>query len=269
MLRFQRIGTILSIHICAMMIALPVNAQRNLRQRTIVDLSCSTEKPMNFGDVVTRARQVQLYDSEQRIRTPIFEDFALGSIQRPKNTKKFPSGERAAATLLDIARGKSGATYHQNVEPDGVTGILVQGDDPAYYADSMFFEAKTGGSSKNPIKLSTDDHQILGFIDYLDNSPAGIIFLNSPIPRLYFLTTANSRFRANIISTATRRGIAVFQSIACDTTGNGGILGTDDMIMGRSILLNEEVYLQTDIESVDVGEEILNQAPETPTKIAS
>lgn len=37
-------------------------------------------------------------------------------------------------------------------------------------------------------------------------------------------------------------GLAVYQHVDCDTTGQGGRIGENDLVMGRGIILNPTVF---------------------------
>lgn len=123
-----------------------------------------------------------------------FENFALSTIapnrEIPKNTRRFPSDERGAATN----------GIFTNVIPDGVLPLTFQqlGAPAIVQPDSVFYEAKALQPTElipeypvNPQSgaepVDSGRYQILGFLDALSNSPAG---RGAGIPAIIFLTTS-------------------------------------------------------------------------------
>lgn len=140
------------------------------------------------------------------------------------------------------------------VIPDGVTFIRLilidSGGNTSsrVYRESVFFDAKF---RMTRIQFGADRGQALGYLDYLGNSSrAGraarrITNPNErPTPGLVYLTPSDAVVGTSITgatSTATY-GVAVFQHVACDRTGQGGRIGVDDLVMGRGIILNPMVF---------------------------
>jgi hypothetical protein len=56
------------------------------------------------------------------------------------------------------------------------------------------------------------------------------------------LTTSDTIISTSVIEDANKEGIAVFQHVVCDNIANGGQLETDDLVMGKGISLNLDIY---------------------------
>lgn len=166
-----------------------------------------------------------------------FQDFALGTI-RPsnpirENTKRFPSEERSAAT---------GGRF-QNVVPDGVLTLVFRspGQPDRPFPESVFYEVKAVGGtlySSSPFDPVTREgtYQILGFLDALENSPSGVAGVG--VPAILFLTTADTRISFIVKADAFFKRVAVWQSIACETTGPSD----SNLQLGEAEPLNPAVY---------------------------
>ncbi len=139
-----------------------------------------------------------------------FQDFALQSFNLMENFTPIPSPARAGVN----PGGLPGA-----VVPDAVRGILqVQllfGLIPwrsIPYPNSSFFEVK---AVTGIMDLSYSRSQILGLIDVAARSPAGMATgPTRAYPLLTFITTSNTGLDPLVVSYATSRGVALYQSIA-------------------------------------------------------
>jgi hypothetical protein len=219
---------------------LQTQAQR--RPLTIPERSClNLGIPINKSRITSRASATNrrtLNDNKGS-----FERAAIRSVRVTLNrSQDFPSEQRRSR--YRVAR----------VEPDGITSAMLTVIDRRgitgvrVYINSVFFDAKF---RMTRIGFTTDDGQALGYLDYLGNSSsAGRAArritnpLLRPTPGLVYLTPSDAVIGTSITGdnrTATY-GVAVFQHVACDRTGQGGRIGVDDLVMGRGIILNPTVF---------------------------
>jgi hypothetical protein len=159
-----------------------------------------------------------------------FEGFVrntiISGVPIPSNSTKFFSQDRL--TKAGIA----------NVQPDGVLPLVVVTPvGSASFANSVFSESKAVRPTYLP--PSYQDYQILGFLDALQNSPAGN---GSGVPAIVFMTTSDvkaisrkTRFEAS------RRRVAVLHTIACEIPSTPGT--ANNLQLGGSTVENPEVYL--------------------------
>jgi hypothetical protein len=159
-----------------------------------------------------------------------FQNFALATIRPgtliPENKRKFASPEREAKT-----GGKL-----KNVVPDGVLSLVFNPPffPPEVYEDSVFYEVKALSGGLLP--PSYDEYQILGFLDALSRSDAGVA---GSVPAIIFLTTADVRqISAATVAEATFKNVGVWHSIGCEIPGN-----LNNLQLGQASLRNPEVYI--------------------------
>ncbi|MCY6494609.1 PEP-CTERM sorting domain-containing protein [Leptolyngbya sp. GGD] len=199
-----------------------------------------------------------------------FERFSIrDSLKVPYNTG--PTARSFYSPAKAIINAAKGSPKRTSVIPDGIATlqvrpyVIVNGVTifttpiPLEFPESAFFDAK---ASDGELKL-TGDYQLLGFVDALRLSPAGLQhFVNpvAPIPRLYLATTAGAKVQQRLVDFASGMSVrmsaardlnfqfggppvGVFQTIVCDRLSEGrGTLGVDDLIMGRGVPLNPEIY---------------------------
>lgn len=221
---------------------------------------------MTKAALVQRASQLNIPNTGNRVEAA-FENFAFESIsstapaiQRNNNRRfKYDSKLRENATK-DKPRSRGRDT---RVEPDAVNTLTVvpvafingipvpKPEEAVHYPESSFYDAK---ATKSRIRLKDGNYQILGFLDALDNSLAGKAWRlpqsippeEVPVPRMQFLTVADTYIAEDVKKFANEHKIALFQYVVCDNLPNGGQLGTDDLIMGKGILINPSVYKKPD-----------------------
>ncbi len=153
------------------------------------------------------------------------------------NKRKFRSPAREAMT---------GGKF-KNVVPDGVRNIKYPiktfwgfGKWGRYY-DSHFFEGKAYNGT---LHLSSGKYQILGLIDAAARSQAGHssgIFKLPPI--ITFITTSDTKIGADVITEASRRGVAIYQVVVYEKYVDGKPTGK--FYHGAPKLLNPQVYIGT------------------------
>ena len=164
-----------------------------------------------------------------------FEQFSLRSLNITPNT----------TPKRTTVRSRS-----RNVVPDGLadlpqtlrglrTGRVINRN----FRDSIFYEAKT----TERIRLSTGgDRQVAGFLDALNRSSAARFTRRNPtaplnpVPTLVFLTPADTTIGNSTLGDARNKQIGIFQHVACDNPN--GTPGVNDVVMGRGISLNPEIF---------------------------
>jgi hypothetical protein len=120
-----------------------------------------------------------------------------------KNTRKFRSAERLRMAGVG------------NVVPDGTNDVKTIAYEwplkirTTLYPDASFYDMKAVSGT---IGLSTDEYQILGFLDALRaNSPEAT---KRGYSSLTFVTTSDARISPNVLNKASQMGINVFQMVA-------------------------------------------------------
>jgi RHS repeat-associated protein len=162
-----------------------------------------------------------------------FQEFALNSLGLVENFTPFPSPARAAATGgLPAAVIPDAVTAVKKVELRWYFWPTV-----TEYPNSSFYEVK---AVAGVINLSYSNHQIRGLIDVAARSPAGMgVGPKRPLPIITFVTTADTVIGPDVLAEATRRGVAIWQSIAVAVpNGQGGT----QIAFGPYIPLNPGVY---------------------------
>ncbi|MGL5059448.1 MAG: hypothetical protein ACRC62_05650 [Microcoleus sp.] len=160
-----------------------------------------------------------------------FQNFALATIRPgtpiPENTERFFSQRRKDKTNGEF----------ENVVPDGVLPLVFV-NFPAgpteTYPKSVFYEVKALQGGLLP--PSYQQHQILGFIDALTNSPAKTA---GKVPAIIFITSADIRQISNAtLAEAFFNGVAVWHAIGCEIPGS-----SNQLQLGEASLKNPAVYL--------------------------
>ena len=218
-------------------LAQPAQAQRTPSGELVAAKSCVNLKPMSQLDIEERASPA----NRETLRTNFgsFELATLESVNLSKNTKPYESPLRRR--LYGIP----------NVVPDGVTGfVLIEVRRGRVYQrtylESVFYDAKFVDDS---INYRYDRGQTLGFIDHLDRlSPAGRVqgvitrARRRPTPELHYITPTNTNIGSSTLRRARQARVAVYQHVVCDTVPVGGVIGENDLAVGKGILLNSSVY---------------------------
>lgn len=210
-------------------------------QSTITSRSCS-----NLGSSLTKdaielrgARLGFALDANTMGRA--FQNFVNDSLDLIENIEPFSSPVRAAVTQ------NSSTGVQRNIVPDAVGSVIIvefnsQGTVTysALYDESYFYEVKFHRGS---IYLSSFEHQIIGYIDVAIRSPAGVASSalgdRRPTPAVEFVTTSDTVIGLSVITKANEERVAIYQRIACDAPSTPS---TTDMLVGRRVLLNPEVF---------------------------
>lgn len=211
--------------------------QINLSQEIIASRSCNNLPSMNQSKVESRASPENLGTIRQNGGS--FERKTLESLNLIKNNQGYRSDLRRSRYRI------------RTVIPDGVSGFIIsyrrRRGLPYFrvYRESVFYDAKFVNES---INYTYDSGQTLGYIDHLDKkSPAGRgryrFRIRRPTPELHYMTPTNTVIGTSTIYEASLAGVAVYQHIVCDTVPAGGIIGINDLTVGKGILLNEGVYV--------------------------
>jgi hypothetical protein len=144
-----------------------------------------------------------------------FQEFALRAFGFTENFTLFPSPARAAAT-----GGLPASVIPDSVQPVTALKWWFIFPQVTVYPNSGFIEVK---AVAGVINLSYSNHQIRGLIDVAARSPAGQA--QGPpavLGRLIFITTGDTIIGPDVLAEATRRGVAVWQSIALVQPGSSG-----------------------------------------------
>ena len=169
-----------------------------------------------------------------------FEDFTRNTIipglPIARNGTKFFS--QARLTKAGIA----------NVQPDGVLPLVVVTPvGIASFANSVFYESKAVRPTYFP--PSYQDYQILGFLDALQNSPAG---RGSGVPAVVFMTTSDVKAisRKTRLEASSRR-VAILHTIACEIPNTPAT--ANNLQLGSATVENPEVYFFSIAAPLPVG----------------
>ncbi|WP_181019438.1 SpvB/TcaC N-terminal domain-containing protein [Nonomuraea typhae] len=163
-----------------------------------------------------------------------FQDFALNRYGLLENFRSFASPARAAATgpggprsvIPDAVRHVTQVTLRWWIIPQLVP-----------FANSSFTEVKAVSGT---LTLSSSNHQIRGLIDVAARSPAGMATgPGRPLPVVTFITTADTIIGPDVVTEATRRGVALWQITAFEVPSSGGAA---QIGFNPAILLNPSVF---------------------------
>jgi RHS repeat-associated protein len=175
-----------------------------------------------------------------------FQDWALRAFPAvptlQENFRLFRSPAREVAT-----QGRKDGPI-LNVMPDAVRaattvvwGTLLGIPRPertVTQPDSVFVEVKAVNGA---ITLSHSSHQITGLIDVAANSPAGRAGgPDQPTPAIIFITTGDTTISPTVLAEATRRGVAVWQTVAFELPGS--TTAKPSLGLGPVVPLNVTVY---------------------------
>jgi hypothetical protein len=105
------------------------------------------------------------------------------------------------------------------------------------YPNSSFYEAK---AVAGVISLAHSQHQIRGFIDVADWSPAGIE-IGGAIPPIMFMTTADTIIGQDVINEANLKEVAIWQTSVSQLAGFPGLSGSV-LQLGWRVPLNPRVF---------------------------
>jgi hypothetical protein len=105
------------------------------------------------------------------------------------------------------------------------------------YPNSSFYEAK---AVAGVMTLAHSQHQIRGFIDVADRSPAGIE-IGGAIPPIMFMTTTNTLIGPDVINEANLKGVGIWQTSVAQLAGFPGLSGPA-LRLGWRMPLNPRVY---------------------------
>lgn len=145
----------------------------------------------------------------------------------------------------------------KQVVPDGVTDLVVVDTflnliptGQKVYPLSVFYDVKaynrTTKGSDIPLDLS--NWQILGFLDALNVSAAGLSRKKEAIPAMILITTVDSDpINPNTVMRATNRNIGVYHAIVCESQvpGKGGFFR-----VGNLASKNPQVYNSRQVKPV-------------------
>ena len=121
------------------------------------------------------------------------------------------------------------------------------------FENTQFWEAKTNQGTPLGPEDGSGPWQIGGFIDAVDTArnieyeavsaviraSGGRGISDPPFASLVFLSPSSTRIAETTIQLASDRRVLLYRSVICNNVG--GTLGINDVVMGKSILLNENI----------------------------
>ncbi len=188
-----------------------------------------------------------------------FENWVLTMMnQLPRWTKPIPSPARQQKNMAN--GGLPGSVIPEQVTTVALVNFVTS--QASVYPVSGFWEVK---AVTGTITLSTSRWQILGLIDVAAISSAAIATdPHAPPPEVVFTITGSTTIGADVVATATQRGVAIWvQAVFEDVTIPND--PNPDLYIGPRGALNESVYNGAIVGVVDgtgVGSKLTS--PKTP-----